>query len=60
MPVSFGTDIPRLRGNHKRYLYGPGSILHAHGDNEQVEIPDLVRCVEVYKKLVKMSLNGES
>ncbi|EXJ78929.1 hypothetical protein A1O3_08429 [Capronia epimyces CBS 606.96] len=56
MPVSFGTDIPRLRGNHKRYLYGPGSILHAHGENEQVAIPDLIRCVQVYKQLVKMSL----
>jgi acetylornithine deacetylase len=56
MPVSFGTDIPRLRGNHKKYLYGPGSILHAHGADEQVAIPDILRCVEVYKQLAKMSL----
>jgi acetylornithine deacetylase/succinyl-diaminopimelate desuccinylase-like protein len=56
MPVSFGTDIPRLRGNHKRYLYGPGSILHAHGKDEQVRIPDLIQCVQVYKHLVKLSL----
>lgn len=52
MPVSFGTDIPRLKGNHKRYLYGPGSILDAHGVNEQVAIPDLIECVAVYKRLV--------
>ncbi|RSL69055.1 hypothetical protein CEP53_002362 [Fusarium sp. AF-6] len=32
--VSFGTDVPRLKGNHKKYLYGPGSILDAHGENE--------------------------
>ncbi|KAL2817017.1 putative peptidase [Aspergillus cavernicola] len=52
MPVSFGTDVPRLNGNHKKYLYGPGSILDAHGENEQVTIPDLIECVAVYKKLV--------
>lgn len=56
MPVAFGTDIPRLRGDHKKYLYGPGSILDAHGKNEQVRIPDLIRCVQVYKHLVKMCL----
>uniref|UniRef100_A0A8H7NGZ7 Peptidase M20 dimerisation domain-containing protein n=1 Tax=Bionectria ochroleuca TaxID=29856 RepID=A0A8H7NGZ7_BIOOC len=56
MPVSFGTDIPRLKGNHKRYLYGPGSILHAHGVNEQVAIPDLIESVAVYKRLVLASL----
>lgn len=56
MPVSYGTDIPRLRGNHKKYLYGPGSILHAHGVNEQVRIPDLIECVAVYKQLVLKSL----
>lgn len=22
---SYGTDIPRLKGDHKKYLYGPGS-----------------------------------
>ncbi|EXJ96507.1 hypothetical protein A1O1_01633 [Capronia coronata CBS 617.96] len=56
IPVAFGTDIPRLRGDHKKYLYGPGSILDAHGENEQVPIPDLLRSVQVYKQLVKMSL----
>lgn len=52
MPVSFGTDIQRLNGDHKKYLYGPGSIMDAHGENEQVEIPDLIECVAVYKRLV--------
>lgn len=59
MPVSFGTDIPRLKGNHKKYLYGPGSILHAHGENEQVTISDLVKTVAVYKKLVMMILSSD-
>ncbi|KPM46537.1 hypothetical protein AK830_g69 [Neonectria ditissima] len=52
MPVSFGTDVPRLNGVHKKYLYGPGSILDAHGENEQVAISDLLECVVVYKRLV--------
>ena len=52
MSVSFGTDVPRLKGDHKKYLYGPGSILDAHGPNEKVLIPDLVQCVAVYKRLV--------
>ncbi|KAF4466155.1 Peptidase M20 [Fusarium albosuccineum] len=54
--VSFGTDVPRLKGNHKKYLYGPGSILDAHGENEQVAIPDLINCVKVYKLLVMKAL----
>ncbi|KAF5858340.1 hypothetical protein ETB97_004576 [Aspergillus alliaceus] len=52
-PVSYGTDVPRLKGDHKKYLYGPGSILVAHGDNEQIEIGELVEGVRAYKKLVK-------
>ncbi|KAH5152965.1 hypothetical protein HBH69_131490 [Parastagonospora nodorum] len=55
-PVSFGTDIQRLTGTHKKYLYGPGSILHAHGENEQVAIPDLIKCVAVYKRLTLADL----
>lgn len=32
--ASYGTDVPHLKGNHKKYLYGPGSILSAHGEHE--------------------------
>ncbi|CAI6064437.1 unnamed protein product [Clonostachys chloroleuca] len=56
MPVAYGTDVPRLKGDHKRYLYGPGSIQDAHGVNEKVAIPDLVEAVAVYKRLVKTCL----
>jgi len=24
---SYGTDVPNLHGDHKRYLYGPGSYV---------------------------------
>lgn len=54
--MSFGTDIQRLKGAHKKYLYGPGSILHAHGVDEQVAIPDLIECVNVYKRLTLAAL----
>lgn len=59
MPVSFGTDVPRLKGDHKKYLYGPGSILHAHGENEQVAIPDLLETVAVYKQLIMRTLESK-
>jgi acetylornithine deacetylase len=54
--VSFGIDIQRLIGAHKKYLSGPGSILYAHGVDEQVAIPDLIECVSVYKRLTLAAL----
>jgi hypothetical protein len=56
-PVSYGTDIPRLHGDHKRYLYGPGSILVAHSDHEHLAIQDLLDAVKGYKTLVREALN---
>ncbi|KAL8674674.1 MAG: hypothetical protein Q9168_000906 [Polycauliona sp. 1 TL-2023] len=50
--VNYGTDIPWLDGGHKRYLYGPGSILDAHSDHEHLSVEDLAEAVEGYKKLV--------
>jgi acetylornithine deacetylase len=54
--VNYGTDIPYLKGNHKRYLYGPGSILEAHSAHEHLRVQDLEEAVEGYRKLVKFSL----
>lgn len=51
-PVSFGTDVPRLKGEHKKVLYGPGSILVAHGPDEYIKIPDLIEGITGYKKLI--------
>lgn len=56
MAVAFGTDAPRLKGDHKKYLYGPGSILLAHGKDEQIGISELLESVQVYKKIVKHCL----
>jgi acetylornithine deacetylase len=53
-PVAFGTDVPRLRQERckNRVLYGPGSILVAHGPDEYIRVPDLVESISGYKKLV--------
>ncbi|KAL8789843.1 MAG: hypothetical protein Q9213_000911 [Squamulea squamosa] len=56
MTVNYGTDIPWLKGEHKRYLYGPGSILDAHSDHEHLSAEDLAEAVEGYKKLILAAL----
>lgn len=58
MTVNYGTDIPNLKGDHKRYLYGGGSILVAHSDDEHLRIPDLRHAVEGYQKLILHALEG--
>lgn len=55
--ASYSTDIPNLKQRgFKRYLYGPGSILVAHGDHEYVTASSMLQAVEDYKKLVLYSL----
>lgn len=44
--MNYGTDVPNFKGNHTRYLYGPGSILVAHGADEAIELGDLEAGVE--------------
>ncbi|CAG8961033.1 hypothetical protein HYFRA_00002573 [Hymenoscyphus fraxineus] len=56
MVVNYGTDIPNLKGDHKRYLYGPGTILMAHSDHEHLKVSDLEEAVEGYKKLIEHAL----
>jgi acetylornithine deacetylase len=58
MTVNYGTDIPYLKGDHKRYLYGPGDILVAHSDHEHLIISDLEAAVEGYKTLIEASLKN--
>jgi len=57
--VNYGTDIPNLQGSHKRYLYGPGSIMVAHSDHEHLKAGDLLKAVEGYKKLIKATLRSK-
>ncbi|KAF3010367.1 hypothetical protein E8E14_009723 [Neopestalotiopsis sp. 37M] len=55
-PVSYGTDIPRLRGKHKKVLYGPGSILVAHGKDEHIKISELIDSIAKNKLLASKLL----
>jgi acetylornithine deacetylase len=50
--VNYGTDVPNLDGDHKKYLYGPGSILVAHGPNEHLTTDDMEDAVVAYKKII--------
>ncbi|KAG7109388.1 Peptidase M20 domain-containing protein like [Verticillium longisporum] len=54
--MNYGTDIPNLKGNHTRYLYGPGSILVAHGDNESLTVGDLETAVDGFERLILHTL----
>ena len=46
--VAFNTDVPHLGALGKPLLYGPGSILDAHGANEKIGKKDLLNAVDVY------------
>ncbi|KAF2645754.1 Zn-dependent exopeptidase [Massarina eburnea CBS 473.64] len=52
MTVNYGTDVPLLTGDHKRYLYGPGSIFVAHSDHEALERKELEQAVLDYRRLI--------
>ena len=54
--LNYGTDIPGLKGDHKRYLYGPGDYLVTHSDHEHLSVSDLEEAVEGYKVLITNSL----
>lgn len=58
MVVNYGTDVPNLDTAQgvKRYLYGPGSILVAHGDDEALTVGELESSVEAYERLIKHAL----
>ena len=57
--VNYGTDIPHLVGDHTRYLYGPGTILVAHGAHENLTVSDLETAVEAYQKLILHALRPQ-
>ena len=54
--VNYGTDVPNLDGDHKRYLYGPGSILVAHSDHEHLKVSELQQAVKDYRRLILAAL----
>jgi acetylornithine deacetylase len=46
--VAFNTDVPHLRSLGQPLLFGPGSILDAHGANERIGKRELLESVETY------------
>jgi acetylornithine deacetylase len=51
--VAFNTDVPWLSALGKPLLFGPGSILDAHGANEKMGKKELLDAVETYAKTVR-------
>lgn len=56
--VNYGTDVPNLRTREgvKRYLYGPGSIHVAHGEDEGVTVGQMEDAVVGYSRLIEVAL----
>lgn len=50
--VAFNTDVPHLGNLGKPLLFGPGSILDAHGANEFISKRDLIAAIDVYCETV--------
>jgi acetylornithine deacetylase len=50
--VAFNSDIPHLGALGKPLLFGPGSILDAHGPNERIAKRELMAAIETYAKVV--------
>lgn len=56
--VAFNTDVPHLKALGKPLLFGPGSILDAHGERERIRKSDLVEAIGTYEKTVMSLLNA--
>jgi acetylornithine deacetylase len=50
---AFTTDIPFLDRWGRPLLYGPGSILVAHTEDEHVEVAEMDAAVDGYVRLAK-------
>lgn len=57
--VAFNTDVPHLRALGKPLLFGPGSILDAHGSDERIAKQDLLAAVDTYTEMVISLLAGQ-
>jgi acetylornithine deacetylase len=56
--VAFNTDVPHLGNLGKPLLFGPGSILDAHGATEKIARKDLLAAVDAYHDAVISLLEG--
>jgi acetylornithine deacetylase len=52
--VAFTTDIPKFDGAWGQpFLIGPGSIHHAHTNEERIRKSELVEAIALYKRLIE-------
>lgn len=49
--MAYATDVPELTNWGRPYLFGPGSILNAHRDDEHVSTEELRGAVNAYERL---------
>ncbi|HUP48321.1 MAG TPA: M20/M25/M40 family metallo-hydrolase [Thermoanaerobaculia bacterium] len=56
--VAFNSDVPHLRGLGRPLLFGPGSILDAHGPRERISKKELLAAVGAYEEMVVALLEG--
>lgn len=56
--VAFNTDVPWLGNLGKPLLFGPGSILDAHGSRERIAKRELLDAVGTYEEMVISLLDG--
>ena len=52
-PAAFGSDAPHLSNFSHKAICGPGTIRHAHRDDEQVLVQDLQTAVRLYVQMYK-------
>jgi acetylornithine deacetylase/succinyl-diaminopimelate desuccinylase-like protein len=58
--VSFNTDVPWLPSLGQPLLYGPGSILDAHGVHERIAKRELLEAIGTYEEMVVALLEGRA
>lgn len=56
--VAFNTDVPWLGNLGKPLLFGPGSILDAHGSRERMSKRELLAAIDTYEEIVIALLEG--
>jgi acetylornithine deacetylase len=52
--VAFGSDSVTFRHYLQLVLLGPGNIAHAHSIDEHVDIRQLVKATEIYRRLISL------
>ncbi|MDY6320042.1 MAG: M20/M25/M40 family metallo-hydrolase [Bacteroidales bacterium] len=55
----FGSDAPRLTKFQKKAIYGPGSILTAHTDNEYVLLSDILSAAQTEKRIMEFAIDNK-